>query len=89
MRLLYQLCDGIMLRRMTITLIGLQKKYPGFAGEKEEGIFLAEFDLPALRTYREHEMMGNTFRKVKAYGELMKEEIEPPFIRLHQKKDAR
>lgn len=57
------------------------------AGAKEEGVFLAKFDMPALRTYREHEMMGNTFRKVKAYGELMKEEIRPPFIRMHQKKN--
>ena len=57
------------------------------AGAKEEGVFLAEFDMPALRTYRQREMMGNTFRKVKAYGELMKEEIRPPFIRMHQKKN--
>ena len=55
------------------------------AGEEEEKIFLAEFDLSELRDYRENEMMGNTFRKVKAYAELMNEEIKPPFIRQHQK----
>lgn len=42
-----------------------------------EGLFYAEFDMDAIRDYREHEMMGNTFRKVKAYGELMSREFVP------------
>lgn len=41
----------------------------------------AEFDTDVLRKYREHEMMGNTFRKVEAYAELLNGEINPPFIR--------
>lgn len=55
-----------------------------FVAGEEEGLFLAEFDLPALRYYRSHEMMGNTFRKVKAYAPLMEETIAPPFCRHHQ-----
>ena len=45
------------------------------------GIFYADFDMDAIRAYREREMMGNTFRKVKAYAELLNEEIKYPFIR--------
>lgn len=47
----------------------------------EEGIFLAHFDLDALRAYREREAMGNTFRKPRLYGILAKLEVEAPFIR--------
>ena len=51
------------------------------AGEKETGLFYADFDMERIRKYRETEMMGNTFRKVKAYSELLNSEILPPFIR--------
>ena len=34
-----------------------------------------------IRNYREQEMMGNTFRKVRAYDLLLSEKIEYPFIR--------
>lgn len=51
------------------------------ADEESEKIFIAEFDLKALRDYRAHEMMGNTFRKVKAYAPLMDAEIQEPFVR--------
>ena len=51
------------------------------ASEKETGLFYADFDMESIRKYRETEMMGNTFRKVKAYTELMNPEILPPFIR--------
>ena len=44
-------------------------------------IYYAEFDLERLRKYRSSEMMGNTFRKVKAYSELLNPEIKAPFIR--------
>ncbi len=46
-----------------------------------EGLFYAEFDMDVIRSYRENEMMGNTFRKVKAYDLLLSEKIEYPFIR--------
>lgn len=51
------------------------------ADNMTEGLFFADFDLDALRDYRKHEMMGNTFRKVKAYSDLLKDEIKEPFIR--------
>lgn len=51
------------------------------ADDLTEGLFFADFDLDALRDYRKHEMMGNTFRKVKAYSELLNGEIKEPFIR--------
>lgn len=51
------------------------------ADEKTEGIVYAEFDIDAIRDYRNSEMMGNTFRKVESYGELMNKEIQEPFKR--------
>ena len=51
------------------------------ADEMTEGIFLATFDLNKLRSYRSKEMMGNTFRKVHAYKELLSDKVEEPFIR--------
>ena len=46
-----------------------------------EGLFYADFDMDAIRAYREREMMGNTFRKVKAYAQLLNDEIQYPFVR--------
>jgi predicted amidohydrolase len=51
------------------------------ADDETEGIFIAEYNLEELRDYRSHEMMGNTFRKVKAYSELLNDDIKEPFIR--------
>lgn len=51
------------------------------ADEMSEGLFFAEFDMEQIREYRSSEMMGNTFRKVKAYAELMNEMITEPFVR--------
>lgn len=51
------------------------------ADELADGLFYVDFDMDKLRNYREHEMMGNTFRKVKAYAELLNTEINYPFIR--------
>lgn len=51
------------------------------ADDRTEGLFYADFDMDALRDYRERDMMGNTFRKVQAYDELMNTEISYPFIR--------
>lgn len=45
------------------------------------GIYLAVFDLDELRDYRSREMMGNTFRKVQAYRELLSDKVEEPFKR--------
>lgn len=54
------------------------------ADDRTEGLYYAEFDMDKIRCYREHEMMGNTFRKVKAYQELLNGEISYPFIRQGQ-----
>lgn len=51
------------------------------ADELTEGLFYADFDIDGIRDFRSREMMGNTFRKVHAYGPLLDGEIKPPFIR--------
>ena len=51
------------------------------ADDMTEGLFYADFDLEALRAYRESEMMGNTFRKVKPYRELLSAHVAYPFLR--------
>lgn len=51
------------------------------ADEMTEGLYYANFDMEQLRSYREREMMGNTFRKIKAYEELLSDDIDYPFIR--------
>lgn len=51
------------------------------ADEMTEGLYYADFDMEKLRFYREHEMLGNTFRKVKTYGDLLSSSIDYPFIR--------
>ncbi len=55
------------------------------ADAETEGLFYAEFDMNAIRAYREREMMGNTFRKVMAYSELLNSDIQYPFIRKDNK----
>ena len=50
------------------------------AGE-QEGIYLAPFDLEAIRAYREREAFGNTYRKPRAYGLLTADAVAPPFVR--------
>ncbi len=51
------------------------------ADAETEGLFYAGFDMDAIRQYREREMLGNTFRKVKAYSDLLSDEIHYPFKR--------
>ncbi len=50
------------------------------AGERE-GIYMAEFDLNRIRTYRKREVWGNAFRKPKLYNMLISQEVDEPFIR--------
>lgn len=54
------------------------------AGELEEGLFYAEYDMNELRKYRFREMLGNTFRKIKAYEPLLYSNLEAPFLRKGQ-----
>jgi predicted amidohydrolase len=50
------------------------------AGEGE-GIFIADFDLDALRDYRGREAWGNAFRKPHRYSALVSTGVQEPFIR--------
>jgi N-carbamoylputrescine amidase len=50
------------------------------AGEVE-GIYLAAFDLAALRAYRERACWGGTYRRPHRYGELVSPTVAPPFYR--------
>jgi N-carbamoylputrescine amidase len=50
------------------------------AGEGE-GVYLAQFDMGRLRTYREREAWGNAFRKPRRYNLLTSDEVSAPFIR--------
>ena len=59
------------------------------ADEMTEGLYFADFDMAQIRAYREKEMMGNTFRKVKAYGPLLSDVIQYPFIRDGQAGESR
>ena len=49
-----------------------------------EGLFYADFDMDQIRDYRHREMMGNTFRKVDSYAELLNRTIQEPFTRKGQ-----
>jgi len=46
------------------------------AGE-EEGIYVAEFDLDKLRTYRRTEVHGNAYRRPEKYGILTRRKVNP------------
>ncbi len=52
---------------------------------QNEGIFLASFDMDALRKYRAYECWGDTYRKPAAYTGLVDHPISDTFIR----KDSR
>jgi len=47
----------------------------------DEGVFVAKFDLEALRAYRRRETWGNAYRKPRAYGVLLSADIADPFRR--------
>ncbi|MHB8758339.1 MAG: carbon-nitrogen hydrolase family protein [Bacillota bacterium] len=46
-----------------------------------EGVYLATFDLDALRAYRVRETWGNAFRRPELYGPLTSTAVDPPFVR--------
>ena len=47
----------------------------------EPGIYLAELDLEALRTYRAQEAFGDAYRRPSKYGILLEKEPIEPFVR--------
>ena len=54
------------------------------AGESE-GIYLANFDLDAIRDYRQRESWGNAFRRPQHYGAITAKDINEPFIRANHR----
>lgn len=54
------------------------------AGEAE-GVYLANFDLDAIRDYRERESWGDSFRRPGLYGALTTPEAHSPFLRVNDR----
>jgi N-carbamoylputrescine amidase len=46
-----------------------------------EGVYLAAFDVAALRHYRSREGWGNAYRRPRLYHKLIDEQVAPPFMR--------
>ena len=53
--------------------------------DEKEGVYLAELDLDQLRAYRQREVYGNAYRRPKLYNALIREEVQPPFIRANRR----
>lgn len=47
----------------------------------EEGIYVADFDMDMIRTYRECEVHGNSYRRPEKYSVLTEYTIKEPFVR--------
>ena len=54
------------------------------AGEAE-GIYLAPFDLEAIREHRRCESWGNAYRRPQRYGALTALDVRPPFVRVNER----
>ena len=54
------------------------------AGEAE-GVYLAPFDLDAIREYRRREAWGNAFRHPTRYAALTTLDVQPPFVRVNER----
>lgn len=46
-----------------------------------EGVFIARFDMEAIRNYRARESWGNAYRRQRLYETLISKNVEPPFVR--------
>jgi predicted amidohydrolase len=46
-----------------------------------EGVYLAPFDLDAIREFRANEVWGNAFRRPKSYAGLLADDVAAPFHR--------
>lgn len=49
--------------------------------DEQEGVYLADFCIDAIREYRRCEVHGNAYRHPRKYQMLISEQIEEPFIR--------
>jgi len=47
----------------------------------EEGVYLAQFDMDAIRDWRRREAWGNAYRRPGHYGLLVSPTVEEPFVR--------
>jgi len=50
------------------------------AGE-QEGLYVAAFDISAIRAYRQRDVWGNAYRKPRSYGVLTSPQVQQPFVR--------
>jgi predicted amidohydrolase len=50
-----------------------------------EGVYLASFDLEAIRDYRGREAWGNAFRRPQRYAALTSLDVQPPFVRVNER----
>ncbi len=53
-----------------------------------EGVYLAAFDLDAIRDYRRREAWGDAFRRPQMYGALTTRDVAPPFVRVNMRGEA-
>lgn len=53
-----------------------------------EGIFMAEFDLDMLRSYRKKEVHGNAYRRPEKYNILLDTTVKEPFVREDRRDNA-
>jgi len=49
--------------------------------DENEGIWLASFDMDAIRAYRRRETWGDAYRKPRAYARFDSREARDPFLR--------
>ncbi len=54
------------------------------AGESE-GVYLALFEMDAIREYRRREAWGNAFRRPHRYGAITETEVKEPFVRVNER----
>lgn len=53
---------------------------------KNQGVYIARFDMDMLRNYRKFEVHGNAYRRPDKYADIIKNQICEPFIR-HDRRD--
>jgi N-carbamoylputrescine amidase len=59
---------------------GLSRDTTLVEGGTEEGIYLAKFDMNAIRKWRSREVWGNAYRRPRCYSALVDENVVPPFM---------